>query len=127
MTGLDGERPIPMRKFITVFVLVPLALAIVMFAVANREIVTVSFDPFDSANPALSLRVPLFLLIFALVGLGVLVGGVAAWLRQHKWRARARRAEVDVSRLRAELDTQRSLAAAPPARETPPLIVPPAA
>ena len=60
---------------------------------------------------------PLFILIFVLVGLGVLVGGIAAWLRQHKWRARARRAEADVRRLRAELDAERSLAAAPPPRD----------
>jgi uncharacterized membrane protein YciS (DUF1049 family) len=117
-----------MRKFVTAFVLVPLATVIVMFAVANRELITVSFDPFDSANPAFALKLPLFILIFVLVGLGVLVGGIAAWLRQHKWRARARRAEADIKRLRAELDTQRSLSAAPPPREAhPPLIVPPAA
>ena len=117
-----------MRKFVTVFVLVPLAILIVMFAVANREIITVSFDPFDSKNPAVAFKMPLFILIFVLVGLGVLVGGIAAWLRQHKWRARARRAEADVRRLRAELDAQRSLAPAPPPREAhPPLIVPPAA
>lgn len=117
-----------MRKFVTVFVLVPLAIVIVMFAVANREPITVSFDPFDSKNPAFALHVPLFIMIFVLVGLGVLVGGIAAWLRQHKWRARARRAEADVRRLRSELDAVRSMAATPPPREAhPPLIVPPAA
>ena len=117
-----------MRKFVTVFFLVPLAVLIVMFAVANREIITVSFDPFDSTNPAVAFKMPLFILIFVLVGLGVLVGGIAAGLRQHKWRARARRAEADVRRLRTELDTERSLAAAPTPRDAhPPLIVPPAA
>ena len=117
-----------MRKFVTIFVLVPLAILIVMFAVANREIITVSFDPFDSSNPAVAFKLPLFVLIFVLVGLGVLVGGIAAWLRQHKWRARARLAEADVRRLRTELDAQRSIAPPPPPqREAPPLIVPPAA
>ena len=116
-----------MRKFVTIFVLVPLAIVIVMFAVANREIVTVSFDPFDSTSPAIAFRMPLFILIFVLVGIGVLAGGIAAWLRQHKWRARARRAEADVQRLRTELDVGRSLAAAPPREVQPPLIVPPAA
>ena len=118
-----------MRKFVTIFVLIPLAVVIVMFAVANREIVTVSFDPFNSAQPAFAFTLPLFALIFVLVGLGVLIGGIAAWLRQHKWRARARRAEADVRRLRTELDAERSLAAAPPAPRdvSPPLIVPPAA
>ena len=34
-------------------------------------------------------QLPLFVLIFVLVGLGVIIGGIAAWLRQHKWRAPA--------------------------------------
>jgi hypothetical protein len=118
-----------MRKFVTIFVLIPLGVVVIMFAVANREVITVSFDPFSSAQPAFAFKLPLFALIFVLVGLGVLIGGIAAWLKQHKWRARARRAEADVRRLRVELDAERSLAAAPPApREvSPPLIVPPAA
>ena len=44
---------------------------------------------------------PLFMLIFALVAVGVVVGGIAAWLRQHKWRMRARRAEAEARDLRA--------------------------
>ena len=84
-----------------------------MFAVANREIVTVSFDPFDPAQPAMALQLPLFVLIFVLVGLGVLVGGIAAWLRQHRWRVRARRAEAEARELRARLD---AAARAPAAR-----------
>src|SRR5688572_30626701 len=116
-----------MRKFATALVLIPLAIVIVMFAVANREIITVSFDPFDSTNPALAFKMPLFILIFVLVGLGVLIGGMAAWLKQHKWRVRARQAEADVRRLRTELDAQRVIAASPPRDTAPPLIIPPAA
>ena len=115
-----------MRKFIAIVTLVPLAIMIVMFAVANREIVTVSFDPFDVAHPAYALKTPMFLLIFALVALGVLVGGAAAWLRQHKWRARARRAEAEARDLRARLDTEQPRRNAP-RLETPPFVVPPAA
>jgi len=116
-----------MRKFVTVFFLVPLAVLIVMFAVANREIITVSFDPFDSTNPAVAFKMPLFILIFVLVGLGVLVGGIAAWLRQHKWRARARRAEAEARQLRDEFAAQRARPVLSPAAESPPVIIPPAA
>ena len=99
-----------------------------MFAVANREIITVSFDPFDSAQPAFAVRMPLFILIFVLVGLGVLIGGVAAWLRQHKWRVRARRAEAEARDLRARLDAERPRAQrAGDRRAAPPFAVPPAA
>ena len=51
---------------------------------------------------------PLFMLIFVLVGVGVVVGGIAAWLRQHKWRMRARRAEAEARDLRARLDAERA-------------------
>ena len=83
-----------MRKFLTIAILAPLAIVIVMFAVANRELVAVSFDPFDTVRPAFALKLPLYVLIFILVGLGVVVGGVAAWLRD---RHLARRIHPDRS------------------------------
>ncbi len=93
------------RKLVTIFVLLPLGIVIVMFAVANRQVVTVSFDPFSAAQPAFSVTVPLFVLIFTLTILGVIVGGVAAWLRQAKWRRAARVLEADMRRLHREMET----------------------
>ena len=116
-----------MRKFVTLAILVPLAVVIVMFAVANRETITVSFDPFDAAQPAYALKLPLFILIFVLVGLGVVVGGIAAWLRQHKWRMRARRAEAEARELRTRLDAEAPQRNVPAPAGPPPLAVPPAA
>ena len=116
-----------MRKAIAIAILVPLAILIVMFAVANREIIAVSFDPFDSAHPALALKTPLFALIFALVAVGVVVGGIAAWLKQHKWRLRARRAEAEARDLRARLDAEQPRRNVPALEASPPFAVPPAA
>jgi hypothetical protein len=63
---------------------------------------------------------------------GVIVGGIAAWLRQSRARRTARRLEAEVRDLRAELDSlgRRSGRSTLPATldVTPPLIVrPPAA
>jgi uncharacterized integral membrane protein len=93
-----------LRKLITALILVPLAIVLVAFAVANRQTVVVSFDPFDQAHPAFTLAVPLVALILALVVSGVIVGGVAAWLRQSKWRRTARLAQAQARELGAELD-----------------------
>jgi hypothetical protein len=63
----------------------------------------------------------------------VLLGGIAAWLRQHKWRVRARRAEAEARDLRARLEAQqveiaRTQNRAPVSLEAvPPFVVPPAA
>jgi len=110
------------RKIVTAVVLVPLAIIIVSFAVANRQTIVVSFDPFDSTQPAYAASMPLFVLIFVLVIFGVILGGMAAWLRQARWRWTARRAEAENRELRLENDRlKRQLAENPPARLSPPL------
>src|ERR1700690_2410528 len=74
------------RKIVTAIIVVPLAAVIIAFAVANRQSVTVSFDPFSAASPAYAATLPLFAIIFAVLILGVLIGGIAAWIGKRKWR-----------------------------------------
>jgi hypothetical protein len=102
------------RKIVTALILIPLAVVLISFAVANRQAVVVSFDPFDRAAPALSFTIPLFALILALIIGGVILGGIASWLRQGKWRWRARIAEAQARELRAENDRLKRREGAPP-------------
>ena len=92
-----------LRKIVTMLIVVPLAVVIVAFAVANRQSVTVSFDPFSSTTPAYAMTLPLFALIFMLLILGVLIGGTAAWIGQTKWRRTARKLDSEVRSLHQEL------------------------
>jgi uncharacterized integral membrane protein len=114
------------RKIVTGLILVPLAIVIVAFAVANRQMVTVSFDPFSSASPAYAATLPLFVLIFILLIVGVIVGGVAAWIGQAKWRRGHRRLDDEVRQLRNEVDTiEARMMMPPPPSEPLPVITPP--
>jgi uncharacterized integral membrane protein len=108
------------RKIVTALILVPLAIIFVSFAVANRQTIVVSFDPFDSAHPAFAPSMPLFVLIFVLLILGVLIGGTAAWLRQSRWRWAARRAEAENRELRLEVDLLKRQLGEQPGRLAPP-------
>jgi uncharacterized integral membrane protein len=93
-----------MRKFlVTWLVVIPLSLIFVIFAVANRHLVTVSFDPFNSTDPSVAIKLPLFVVIIAVAILGVLAGGTATWLRQRHWRRAARQHEADAAATRAQL------------------------
>jgi len=92
------------RKIVTWIVIIPLAAVIVAFAVANRQAVTVSFDPFAAAAPAYAVTLPLFAILFAVLILGVLIGGIAAWIRQGKWRRAARKLDGEVRALHDEMD-----------------------
>ncbi len=92
-----------LRKIFNALVILPLAILFVVFAVANRHTVTLSFDPFSSNDPALSLSLPLFVVIIAVAIFGVIAGGVATWFGQRRWRRAARQHEADARHARVEL------------------------
>jgi uncharacterized integral membrane protein len=100
-----------MRKFFTAVIVIPLGLIFIVFAVANRHPVTVSFDPFNSTDPSIAVTLPLFVVIIAVAILGVVVGGTATWFRQRRWRRAARQHEADARQARAQLADLRASAA----------------
>lgn len=97
-----------LRRIFNGLVVLPLAVLFVIFAVANRHMVRVSLDPFNSADPALSISVPLFVVILVAVIAGVAVGGSASWFRQRHWRRAARRHETDAREARSQLDDRKA-------------------
>src|SRR5215208_522076 len=97
--------------FFKALVVIPLGLIFIVFAVANRHFVTVSFDPFNSTDPAIAVSMPLFAVIIAVAILGVAAGGMATWFRQRHWRRAARQHEADARRARAETADLRAAAA----------------
>jgi uncharacterized integral membrane protein len=114
-----------MRKFLTGVVLIPLGLIFVDFAVANRHLVTVSFDPFGSGDTAFDLPpVPLFAIIITAMIVGVVAGGSATWFRQRRWRRAARLHEADARQARAQLAELRTGAISPSRYEPPRLPAP---
>ena len=98
-----------MKILFRIFVVLPIALVLLLFAVANRREVTVSFDPFsggDIAGPAIT--APLFLVLILTGALGLLAGAIIAWLRQTHWRREARASRADADKARAEADRMRA-------------------
>ena len=102
-----------MRKFFSALLLIPLGLVLTVFAVANRHLVTVSFDPFNSSDPSVKASLPLFVLIIVVAIIGVAAGGSATWFRQRHWRRSARRHEADARAARSQLADLRAAAPAP--------------
>jgi uncharacterized integral membrane protein len=100
-----------LRKIVAIVILLPLAIVMIAFAVANRQIVTVSLDPFGGSDSGLAL--PLFVLVILLLIIGVLIGGLAAWVRQGKWRSAARRGERQLQALRKKLEAYEGTASGP--------------
>ncbi|MBS4019945.1 MAG: DUF1049 domain-containing protein [Dechloromonas sp.] len=85
-----------LNRIIVVVILVPVAVVLIALAVANRQMTSFTLDPFNPGNAALTLQLPLFVMLFLALILGMVVGGTAAWLKQGRYRreARAKRREV---------------------------------
>lgn len=89
-----------MNRVLTIVVLVPLAVVLIALAVANRGAATFTIDPFNPGNPGLSVEWPLFVLLFVALGVGLLLGSAATWLRQGRYRKAARERAGEVRALR---------------------------
>jgi uncharacterized integral membrane protein len=100
-----------MRRFVVLFLLLPLAIIVVVLSVANRAPINFSLDPVG-AIPALSLTAPLFFFLFGALMLGILLGGIATWVGQGKWRRAARSERANAARLRQDVERLRERTAA---------------
>ena len=107
MTRAPRSAGSVLRKFVAAVILVPLAIVIIAFAVANRQLVTVSLDPFSAVRPATTFTLPLFVLVIGLLIVGVVIGGAASWLRHGNLRRTVRRFDRDIRELRSELASLR--------------------
>ena len=79
-------------RYLRLALLFVLALALVLVAMANRAPVPVQLLPADFAallGLNFGLELPMFLVIFASIIAGLLIGFVWEWLREHKHRALA--------------------------------------
>jgi len=104
-----------LRRLVGWVVLVPLSIVIVIFALANRQLVVVNFNPLvpSEALTTPGVGVPFFLVLFAVLLFGVVLGGVATWFAQGQHRRDARTWRREAERLSREFDAIRRTPALP--------------
>jgi uncharacterized membrane protein len=99
------------RKFLNALVMLPAGVALALLAMANRHPVTVSFDPFDASDTDFTVTMPLWLLGFTILIAGVVLGGLAAWLKQGRHRRLRSRLAAENVMIRNELASLKGKAA----------------
>ncbi|HKD57447.1 MAG TPA: hypothetical protein VKD45_08050 [Hyphomicrobiaceae bacterium] len=83
---------------------VPAAVILLTLAVINRHAVRLVLDPFRPDEPVLFVTLPFYAYLLGALLIGVVVGGLGAWVGQGRWRRSARRRGAEVQRWRAEAD-----------------------
>lgn len=93
-------------RYIKYALLAAIAVVLIAVSLANREMVTLELLPSDLAglvgiNHSVSL--PLFVVIFGGVGVGLLIGFLWEWIREYKQRAQAAAQTREMDRMRREI------------------------
>ncbi len=106
----------PMIRFLRLAIVAIIAIVLVLFVFANRQWVTISFDPFSRSvdSAAFAVSAPLFAVAIVAAMLGVIAGALATWITQGRHRRAARRSRVEADRWRAEAQTLKAAGANTP-------------
>lgn len=97
-----------MIRYLKYAFLALVAFGLVILALANRSTVMLQLLPENLAlwtGWSFTIELPLFLVIFGGVVLGLLIGFVWEWLREHRHRAEAKTHRRDKQKLEREVQT----------------------
>lgn len=92
------------RRLLSLLIAFPVGAALVAIAVSNRQAAQLILDPFNPETPAVSLTMPLYGFLLGALIVGALLGGLATWLGQSRWRQTARTQGQRAARWQAEAD-----------------------
>lgn len=95
------------RKLINLLILVPVAIVLIVLSVANSKPVTLALNPFDPSDEVLSVSWPFFVFLFLALLIGMVVGSLATWFRQGRYRKKARQGAKEAVHWHTEADKQR--------------------
>lgn len=91
-------------RYIKYIILAVFMAALVLLALANREMVTIAALPEGLPYAdMLNIEVPLFAVIFAAIGLGLMLGYFMEFFREHKYRRQAAVKNREAAQLSAEV------------------------
>ncbi len=93
-----------LKRFFKFLLIVPISVLLIVLAVGNRHVVRLGLDPLSPENPVLALDAPFFVYLFGALMIGVLLGGVASWFGQGKWRKAARQRSFEAQEWRKEAE-----------------------
>jgi uncharacterized integral membrane protein len=83
---------------------VPAAIVLLTLAVINRHGVRLVLDPFRPDEPVIALVLPFYAYLIGMLVIGIVIGGLATWMTQARWRRTARRRTAEAQRWQAEAD-----------------------
>ncbi|EJF91041.1 lipopolysaccharide assembly protein LapA domain-containing protein [Bartonella tamiae] len=91
------------KRIIALIILIPIAVILIAFIVANRQIVALTFNPFQPGSEGLTFYAPLFVWLFSFFIIGILIGGLTVWFTQHRFRKALKDTQTELQGLKLDI------------------------
>ncbi|WP_455480753.1 lipopolysaccharide assembly protein LapA domain-containing protein [Bartonella sp. B12(2025)] len=75
----------------------------VAFIVANRQMVTLTLDPFRTNSESFTYQAPFFIWLFVFFGFGILLGGLIYWFSYHKCKKALKKSKAELEKLKMSI------------------------
>ncbi|WP_273757495.1 LapA family protein [Bartonella sp. AU55XJBT] len=76
---------------------------LIVFIVANRQIVPLTLDPFRENSENFTYHAPLFIWLFIFFGFGILLGNLIRWFSYHKCKKALKKSQAEIEKLKTSI------------------------
>ncbi|GAA5104427.1 LapA family protein [Bartonella jaculi] len=91
------------KRILLAIILVPITALLIAFIVANRQIVTLTLDPFRISSENFIYQAPLFIWLFVFFALGILLGRIINWCAYHKCKKALKESKTELEKLKMSI------------------------
>ncbi|WP_019220941.1 LapA family protein [Bartonella senegalensis] len=91
------------KRTVLAIILVPITALLIAFIIANRQIVTLTLDPFRINSENFTYQAPLFIWLFIFFGLGILLSSIMHWFTCHKYKKALKESKAELEKLKMSI------------------------
>ncbi|MBX4335284.1 lipopolysaccharide assembly protein LapA domain-containing protein [Bartonella raoultii] len=92
-----------LKRILFAIILVFPTAFLIAFIIANRQMVTLTLDPFQTKSEHFTYQAPFFIWLFIFLGLGILLGSVIHWLTYHKCKKALKKSKAELEKLKMSI------------------------
>lgn len=91
------------KRIILAIVLVTITVLLIAFIIANRQIVTLTLDPFRINSENFTYQAPLFIWLFIFFGIGILLSSIIHWFTCRKYKKALKESKAELEKLKISI------------------------
>ena len=93
-----------LKKFFWIVIMAPIGVILATLMVINRHSVGFVYNPFVAREFAPKIEMPFFFYLLGALIIGTIIGGIATWFAQGRWRKVARKRSREANDMRKKAD-----------------------